>query len=93
MTRSLQATLATEATCERADAALRVPQQKRQEVGTSRDPQYELGCISSSLAIEPTADDVAQLVVKNQGDIFLRLSHLSPPILTWSAELILYLLS
>lgn len=85
MTRSLEATSAAEATHESADPALQVSQQTDQGIGTSRDPEFELGCIRKDLVIEPThpsnsgiyycatADDVAQLIVKNQGDIFIRL--------------------
>lgn len=85
MTRSLEATSAAEATHESADPALQVSQQTDQEIGTSTDPEFELGCIRKDLVIEPThpsnsgiyycatADDVAQLIVKNQGDIFIRL--------------------
>lgn len=85
MTRSLEATSATEPTHEGADPALQVSQQTDQEVGTRTDPELELGCIRKDLVIEPThpsnsgiyycatADDVAQLIVKNQGDIFIRL--------------------
>lgn len=85
MTRSREATSATEPTHESADPALQVSQQTDQEIGSSRDPEFELGCIRKDLVIEPThpsnsgiyycatADDVAQLIVKNQGDIFIRL--------------------
>lgn len=85
MTRSLEATSETEPTYESADPALQVSQQTDQEVGTSREPEFELGCIKTDLVIQPTrpsnsgiyycatADDVAQLIVKNQGDTFIRL--------------------
>lgn len=85
MTRSLEAPSATEPAHESADPALQVSQRMAQEIGTSRDPEFELGCIRRDLVIEPahpsdsgiyycaTADDVAQLIVKNQGDIFRRL--------------------
>lgn len=97
MTRSLEATSATEPTSESADPALQVSQQTDQEVGTSRDPGFELGCIRKDLVIEPThlsnsgtyycatADDVAQLIVKNQGDIFIRLFLI--PLLTYDHDL------
>lgn len=85
MTRSLEATSATDPTYESADPALHVSQQTDEDVGTSRDPEFELGCIRKDLVIEPTspsksgvyycatADEVAQLIVKNQGDILIRL--------------------
>lgn len=85
MSRSLEATSATEPAYESADPALQVSRPADQEVGTSPAPECELGCVRKDLVIEPThpsnsgmyycatADDVAQLIVKNQGDIFLRL--------------------
>lgn len=91
MTRSLEVASATEPTFEGADPALHVSRQTDEDIGTSRDPEFELGCISKGLVVEPThpsnsgiyycatADDVAQLIVKNQGDTFMRL--LSIPLL------------
>lgn len=91
MTRSPEATAATEPTNESSDPALQVSQQTDQEIGTSSDPEFELGSIRKDLVIEPrhpsnsgiyycaTANDVAQLIVKNQGDTFIRVFfiHLS----------------
>lgn len=80
-TRLLEATSSTEPTYETADPALQVSQQMDQEIDTSREPDFESGGIRKTLVIEPThpsnsgtyycatADDVAQLIVKNQGDL------------------------
>lgn len=80
-TQLLEATSSTEPTYEAADPALQVSQQMDPEIDTSREPDFESGGIRKTLVIEPThpsnsgtyycatADDVAQLIVKNQGDL------------------------
>ncbi|XP_008299429.1 obscurin isoform X7 [Stegastes partitus] len=77
-TQSLEATCATEAPCETSDPAFQVSWQKDTEPDSDREPDFEMGGIKKTLVIEPThpsnsgayycatADDVAQLIVKNQ---------------------------
>lgn len=81
-TQSLEATCPTEPTCETSDPAFQVSWQRDKEHDSNSEPDIEMGGIKKTLVIEPThpsnsgayycatADDVAQLIVKNQGDIF-----------------------
>lgn len=64
--------------CESSDPAFQVSKQRDTE--PDREPDFENGSIKNTLVIEPThpansgayycatADDVAKLIVKNQGD-------------------------
>lgn len=68
--------------CESSDPAFQVSKQRDTEPDTQpdREPEFENGSIKNTLVIEPThpansgayycatADDVAKLIVKNQGD-------------------------
>lgn len=70
-----------EAPCEISDPAVQVLWQRGRE--TNREPEYEFGGIKKTLVIDPshpsdsgeyycaTADDVAQLIVTNQGDFII----------------------
>lgn len=81
-TQSLEATSSTEPTHETSDPAFQVSCQTDQEHDSNREPDFEMGGIKKTLVIEPThpsnsgayycatADDVAQLIVKDQGDLF-----------------------
>lgn len=81
-TQSLEATSSTEPTCEKSDPAFQVSWQTDQKHNSNTEPDFDMGGIKNTLVIEPThpsntgeyycatADDVAQLIVKNQGDIF-----------------------
>ncbi|XP_044072899.1 obscurin-like protein 1 isoform X8 [Siniperca chuatsi] len=75
---SLEATCPTEPTCETSEPAFQVSWQGDKEHDSNREPDFEMGGIKKTLVIEPThpsnsgayycatADDVAQLIVKNQ---------------------------
>ncbi|XP_035532985.1 obscurin-like protein 1 isoform X15 [Morone saxatilis] len=77
-TQSFEATCPTEPTCETPDLAFQASWQKDKEHDSNREPDFEIGGIKKTLVIEPThpsnsgayycatADDVAQLIVKNQ---------------------------
>ncbi|XP_035810958.2 obscurin-like protein 1 isoform X12 [Amphiprion ocellaris] len=77
-TQSLEATCATAPACETSVPAFQVSWQKDTEPDSNREPDFEMGGIKKTLVIEPThpsnsgayycatADDVAQLIVKNQ---------------------------
>ncbi|KAM3607072.1 uncharacterized protein V6R79_001471 [Siganus canaliculatus] len=77
-TQSLEATCPPEPSCQSSDPAFQVSWQRREEHGSNREPDFEMGSIEKNLAIEPThpsnsgayycatADDVAQLIVKHQ---------------------------
>ncbi|XP_051260023.1 obscurin-like protein 1 isoform X1 [Dicentrarchus labrax] len=77
-TQSFEATCPTEPTCETRDLAFQASWQKDKEHDSNREPDFEIGGIKKTLVIEPThpsnsgayycatADDVAQLIVKNQ---------------------------
>lgn len=79
---SLEATCSNEPTCETSDPVVHVSWQRDKEHDSNREPDYEMEGIKKTLVIEPThpsnsgayycatADDVAQLIVKNQGDFF-----------------------
>lgn len=79
-TRSGEATCLTEPTCETSDIAVQVSRHMDKERNSIREPDFEMGGIKKTLVIEPThpsisgayycatADDVAQLIVKNQGE-------------------------
>lgn len=79
---SLEAAYPTEPTCETADPDFQVSWQKDTEHDSNREHDFEMGDIKRTLVIEPThpsnsgayycatADDVAQLIVKTQGDFF-----------------------
>lgn len=79
-TQSLEATCPTEPTCETSDPAFQVSLQRDQEQDCIKEPDFEMEGIKRTLVIEPThpsnsgtyycatADDVAQLIVNNQGD-------------------------
>lgn len=82
-TQSLEATCPTEPTSEISDTAVQVSWQRDTEHICNREPDFEMGGIKKTLVIEPThpsnsgayycatADDVAQLIVKNQGDLLV----------------------
>ncbi|XP_067459164.1 obscurin isoform X4 [Thunnus thynnus] len=75
---SLEATCPTEPTSEISDTAVQVSWQRDKEHNCNREPDFEMEGIKKTLVIEPThpsnsgayycatADDVAQLIVKNQ---------------------------
>ncbi|XP_044222763.1 obscurin-like protein 1 isoform X13 [Thunnus albacares] len=75
---SLEATCPTEPTSEISDTAVQVSWQRDKEHNCNREPDFEMERIKKTLVIEPThpsnsgayycatADDVAQLIVKNQ---------------------------
>ncbi|XP_040003801.1 obscurin-like protein 1 isoform X1 [Xiphias gladius] len=75
---SLEATCPTTPTCETSDPAVQVSLQRDKEHDSNRKPDFEMGGIKKTLVIEPThpsnsgayycatADDVAQLIAKNQ---------------------------
>ncbi|XP_041663263.1 obscurin-like protein 1 isoform X12 [Cheilinus undulatus] len=77
-TQSLGVSCPTEATCETSEPAFQVSLQKDKEHDSNREPDFEMEGIKKTLVIEPThpsnsgayycatADDVAQLIVKNQ---------------------------
>ncbi|XP_056244892.1 obscurin-like protein 1 isoform X7 [Seriola aureovittata] len=77
-TQSLEAACSTDPTCETSDPAVHMSWQRDKEHDSNREPDYEMGGIKKTLVIEPThpsnsgayycatADDVAQLIVKNQ---------------------------
>ncbi|GLD61489.1 obscurin-like protein 1 isoform X8, partial [Lates japonicus] len=77
-TQALEATCPSEPTCETSDPAVQVSWQRDTEHDSNREPDFEMGGIKKTLVIEPThpsnsgayycatADDVAQLIVKNQ---------------------------
>ncbi|XP_071341621.1 obscurin isoform X10 [Trachinotus anak] len=77
-TQSLEATWSTEPTCETSDPSVHVSWQRDKEHESNREPDFEMEGIKKTLVIEPThpsnsgayycatADDVAQLIVKNQ---------------------------
>lgn len=79
---SLEATSSMEPMHDTSDPALQVSWQTDQEHDSDSEPDFEMGGIKETLAIEPThpsnsgvyycatADDVAQLIVKNEGDLF-----------------------
>lgn len=79
---SLEATCPTEPASETSDPAFQVSWQKDTETYSNREADFEMEGIKETLVIEPThpsksgayycatADDVAQLIVKNQGDLF-----------------------
>lgn len=85
---SLQETRPTEPPCEITDSAFEVTQQRDEEHDCISVPDFEREDIKKTLVIEPThpsnsgayycatADDVAQLIVKNQGDFSFFLSIL-----------------
>lgn len=85
---SLEATCPTKPTCETSDPALQVSWQGDKEHDSNREPDFEMGDIEKTLVIEPThpsnsgtyycatADDVAQLIVKNQGDFLINVSSI-----------------
>ncbi len=78
-TQSLEA---TKSTCETSDPAFQVSWQSGKEHDSNRKPDFEMGDMEKTLVIEPahpsnsgtyycaTADDVAQLIEKHQGDSF-----------------------
>lgn len=80
---SLEATCPTELPCEISDLAAQVSWQKDEEYVAKSEPDFEMEGIKKTLIIEPThpsnsgayycatADDVAQLIVQNQGDFFV----------------------
>ena len=82
-TPSLEATCPTEPACEPSDPAAQVSWQTDTERDSNTEPDFETEAVQKTLVIEPThpsnsgayycatAVDVAQLIVKNQGDIFL----------------------
>ncbi|XP_069389521.1 obscurin isoform X15 [Paralichthys olivaceus] len=75
---SLEATCPTEPTREPSDPAVQVSGQRDKECDSNTEPDFETEAIQKTLVIEPThpsnsgayycatADDVAQLIVKNQ---------------------------
>lgn len=79
---SLEATSSTVPTSGTSDPALQWSWHRDQEYNSNREPDFEMRGIKKTLIIEPshspntgtyycaTADDVAQLVVKDQGDLF-----------------------
>lgn len=79
-TQSLEATSPSEPTCETSETAFPESWQKDKERDSNNEPDLEMGGIKKTLVIEPThpsnsgtyycatADDVAQLIVNNQGD-------------------------
>lgn len=70
-----------EPACENLDPVVQVSWQGDKEHDCHREPEFEVGGINKNLVIEPThhsnsgayycatADDIAQLIVKNQGDL------------------------
>lgn len=83
-TQSLEAACLTEPTCETSDPVIQESWQRGKECDSNREPDFEMGGIKKNLVIQPThpsnsgsyycatADDVAQLIVKNQGDFFCK---------------------
>lgn len=81
-TQSLEETSSTEPTCEQSDPAIQVAWQTDQNHNSNTQPDFDMGGIKKTLVIKlthpsntgeyycATADDVAQLIVENQGDIF-----------------------
>lgn len=79
---SLETTCLIEPACEISDAAVQVSRQRDKETNFHREPDFEMGSIRKPLVVEPshpsnsgeyycaTADDVARLIVTNQGDSF-----------------------
>ncbi|XP_067371935.1 obscurin isoform X3 [Channa argus] len=75
---SLEATCLTEPICKSSDPGVQVSQPMDKEPDSNREPDFEMEGIKKTLVIEPThpsnsgayycatADDVAQLIVKNQ---------------------------
>lgn len=70
--------------CETPEPAIQGSWQRDKEHDSDRQPDFEMGGIKKNLVIEPThpsnsgsyycatADDVAQLIVKNKGDFFCK---------------------
>ncbi|KAK2839511.1 hypothetical protein Q5P01_013251 [Channa striata] len=77
-TQSIEATCLTEPICETSEPGVQVSQPVDKEPDSNREPDFEMEGIKKTLVIEPThpsnsgayycatADDVAQLIVKNQ---------------------------
>lgn len=77
---SLEATCPPEPTNDASDAALQASLQRHKEHDSYKEPNLERGGIKKTLVIEPThpsnsgayycatSDDVAKLIVNNQGD-------------------------
>lgn len=87
---SLEATSSLEPMHDTSDPALQVSWQTDQEHNSDSETDFEMEGIKEALVIEPThpsnsgayycatADDVAQLIVKNEGDLFCNLSCILP---------------
>lgn len=80
---SLKATCSSVPTCATSDPALQESYQRKTEPCSKRKTGFEMEVIEEKLVIEPThpsnsgtyycatAEDVAQLIVKNQGDCLI----------------------
>lgn len=81
-TQSLEATCLTEPVCETPEPAVQGLWQRDKEHCSDTEPDFEMRGTRKKLVIEPThpsnsgsyycatANDVAQLIVKNKGDFF-----------------------
>lgn len=87
---SLEATSSTVPTSGTSDPALQCSWHRDQEHNSNREPDFEMRGNKKTLIIEPshslntgtyycsTADEVAQLVVKDQGDLFHKYFFILP---------------
>lgn len=84
---ALEATCPTEPVCESSDPASQVSWQRDSEFFSSKKIDFEMEDIEDTLVIEPihpsnsgsyycaTADDVAKLIVENQGDFSFQFAN------------------